>query len=806
MPRPMRGRNTENAKASSLRPSAEGLQAVGMPESVTTLPPGDKYAGTDLRGSRRYIFTLRDGQLLLLGYRDEGQQKSTFVTVEQILFSVEGGIRAIVPVGQFLVVSTNDGQELLLFSDGVYTLLGKHPSFPDIVFGTTERTTINAEMPACKLRGNYPTWSGSLQAEDVSTLSRAALRSLSAAQATATAQGMRINPTIIRTALRLHDGSLLWSESASIVGDRSAALSTLADATEDEAGTYRTDVASFSLTAWKLSATLVQANLGTWKRLIKAVEIYATEEIPVCGDTVRFRCETSQTGEKRHYLRATADTALTKALLSSLPTQTKLHQVAVVTDLEAMESGKMQGRGIRPATDGSGGELHSRTFAIEFMHRPSAAEYAPKAHPFAAGEITPIGTRLIAGNISHRLPYPMQAASLWNPSGLTTGRASVNIAVRIPTGNKVATVASTTATSTFSTKLNGLLCYPDRRATTATITVLTNGKYYRCEQQLSPAPTGNFAYATDLDGFELQPVEKGTFTGSSEIWQNDEGAVMACLDNNPLLWENCEKARCRGVTALCPSFAYGNSWQLGRHPCYLFATDGIYLLSFDKYGTCTDASLISSRHLYPGIAPAVTTDSVTFADSQGRICRLTNAKVKPTDIYVSDITGIAYCRAFDELWVTQKTAATIVTADNSSYIRPMPGLIVHASPFGSLLSDGNQLYDTDRETAGTTAVELVTQPIPIPRGSTVSNIVWDIVADNTDLQLSVFGENGRSYHGEMLSRLHVAGNLRAPLFHKIVAPQRRTVRLSVAGTLPTGTEIRTFMLELTDGGSARRLR
>lgn len=804
MPRPMQGKNTENAKATSLRPSAGGLQTTGMPELVTTIPSGDEFVGTDLRGSRRYIFTLREGQLLLLGYRDEGQPELAFTTVEQFMFPVEGHIKGSVPVGQFLAVFTDDGQELLLFRDGEYIHLGKSPAFPDIVFGTTDHTVINAGIPAYKFRGSYPRWEGSLQAEDATTLSRAALRSLSAAQSRAAAQGMRANPAIIRTALRLHDDSLLWNDSASVVGAQPAPLSALADATEDESGTYRTEAASFSLTAWKLSAILLQANLGEWKRLIKAVEIYATEEIPVCGDTVDFRCETAQTGEKSRYLRVTADATLTSASLSALPTQTSLRRVAVITDLEAMERGILSGQGIRPASEGSG-ELHSRTFAIEFMPQPFIAEYSPKCPPFAATAIASIGTRLVSGNISFRLPSPPQAASLWHSSGLTSGRAAVNIAVHISTNNTEAIMASTTATNAFSTKLNGLFCYPDRRATSATVTVLANSKYFRCELPLTPSPTGNFSYASDLSGFELQSVEKGSFTGSSDIRHEDEGAVVACRDNNPLLWENCEKARCRGVTALCPSFAYGNSWQLGRHPCYLFATDGIYLLSFDKHGTCTDASLISSRRLYAGTAPAATTDGIAFADSQGRICRLTGAKVKPTGICVSDVTGIGHCRAFDEIWATQKTAATIVTADNQSYTRPMPGLIVHTSPFGTLFSDGDRLCEAEREEAGPTAIELLTPPIPISSGKMVSNVVWDIVADDADLQLSVFGEHGRSCHGEMLSRLRAIGHLRAPLPHRIIAPRRRTLRLSVDGTLPAGSEIGPFRLELTDDGSARRL-
>ncbi len=85
-------------------------------------------------------------------------------------------------------------------------------------------------------------------------------------------------------------------------------------------------------------------------------------------------------------------------------------------------------------------------------------------------------------------------------------------------------------------------------------------------------------------------------------------------------------------------------------------------------------------------------------------------------------------------------------------------------------------------------IELRSAQIPTD-GLRLKAVEWDAVADKADARFAVYGENGHSCHGELLSRLRMRGQIGAPFVHRVVAPRVRDCRLEIKGVFPAGTAI-----------------
>lgn len=783
----MRPSDGTEAIAVNLRPTERGLAAVGMPLQIADAGTDTRFIGNDRRGNRLYFFAQRQGNVLLAGYRDDGID---FVPAEKALFTTTATVKSIASAGDFVLINTSEGLEYLHYDQGGYEHMGSI-EFPVFAFGTTDMAELSETIASYPLEGSYPGWHGTMMPDDATTLARSALNAVKKLHARAKAGQRCMQPLLLRTALRLWDDSLLWSAEATVTGNDYAPPETLANATAPSTDTFRIESSALSLKAWKPAATVVASGIGKWKPFVKAVEIYAATVEPV-PDSVSFRCETKQQGSTAYYLRIATEATGSCNIRRTLPHQKQLQLVASISDLDALQGGILRADGITPVSDGAGSQLTGRTFALDMPASKTTASYEPPLPGFAPEALSAIGNRWFAGNATFRLPQPPRFASLWDTNALKSGVASVFVTVELNTSAGMATVASSTVTDIWAEQLNGFACYPDSRAVRMTVTVIAGGQTRQWSAPLAPSPCRKFAYAIapDANGFALSSTTTQPLPERSNAEWSEPGTLLASATGNPLQWKRCPKASCRGIRAVLPAFGYGSAWQSGRHPAYLFATDGIYLLSFDTKGECSGANLISARQIPGQEAAASTSDGAVFVDSNGEVCRLNRSKASPTGIIVANATAAGYSPRYHEIWIENAEGKTIVTADNSFYLCTASGSLRHFSGI-SYLEIGQLLHALDKEMEGDVLVTYRAFPTETPCGTRLRTVVWDIVADEADLALSVYGENGRSCHGELFSSLHAAGNLRAPLRHRLIAAPARTIRLSVSGKIPAGTEIRT---------------
>lgn len=538
--------------------------------------------------------------------------------------------------------------------------------------------------------------------------------------------------------------------------------------------TISTDIAGITLSAtmWQPTLHLVSSGLGHWQPFVKAVEIYATEEV---GDfsTMRFRCEQSQTGQKTYHLRMRAENDTSAQLRQSAEAQ-EMRLVASITDTKALQEGTVAGSNL---TDIGGGKV-----AVAVLRQSTAVAWQPTPSRFTANTLDTVGTSLFAGNLVRHLPDAPHFLSVVDATTLKNGVASTYVSVDIATEAGNATITRSALLEQYSLQTTNLVSYPDSRAHRLTLIVVAGGQRYSRTIPLTPSATGNYAYATRPGGFAIQPDTSSSVppTTARSVAQP---TTLLHSTGNPLQWTECTRADNAGVHGVMPTLRYGATWIIGRSPVCLLSADGIRLLSFDTSGRCTASTRISQRIVASSRLAAVTENGLAFIDSNGQLCRYEGTRVTSTGVTVPSAEGLVYSASHGELLV-YGGGKTMAVAPDNTFTHRTSRYQSHAS---GLLSDSDNVYDPDIEEKSAQAVELRTDQTELPFRLRLAQ--WHIDASDADVRLTVYAENGYSCHGEMVSSQRLRGAVRAVVRQRVAMPRSRTVRFGLQGSLPSGTRI-----------------
>lgn len=538
--------------------------------------------------------------------------------------------------------------------------------------------------------------------------------------------------------------------------------------------TISTDIAGITLSAtmWQPTLHLVSSGLGHWQPFVKAVEIYATEEV---GDfsTMRFRCEQSQTGQKTYHLRMRAENDTSAQLRQSAEAQ-EMRLVASITDTKALQGGTVAGSNL---TDIGGGKV-----AVAVIRQSTAVAWQPTPSRFTANTLDTVGTSLFAGNLVRHLPTAPHFISVVDATTLKNGVASTYVSVDIATEAGNATITRSALLEQYSLQTTNLVSYPDSRARRLTLIVVAGGQRYSRTIPLTPSAIGNYAYATRPGGFAIQPDTSSSVppTTARSVAQP---TTLLHSTGNPLQWTECTRADNAGVHGVMPTLRYGATWIIGRSPVCLLSADGIRLLSFDTSGRCTASTRISQRIVASSRLAAVTENGLAFIDSNGQLCRYEGTRVTSTGVTVPSAEGLVYSASHGELLV-YGGGKTMAVAPDNTFTHRTSRYQSHAS---GLLSDSDNVYDPDIEEKSAQAVDLRTDQTELPFRLRLAQ--WHIDASDADVRLTVYAENGYSCHGEMVSSQRLRGAVRAVVRQRVAMPRSRTVRFGLQGTLPSGTRI-----------------
>lgn len=784
------GCNLDQRNLINIRPLGNGTAIVtGKPEAITYLEPSDAFVGSDKRGEREYFFITRQGNLLLLGFISS---TGGFEFVEKDYGNI-GNISDFSVSGDFIIISTDSGLKYLYFSNNDYEFLGNRIEFPELSFGTVNSSDISVKMPAVTLVDTYSTWAGDLLPHDKETLTKLTKSAFNQIKQIAKTEMRFIQPVLIKVALRLFDGSLLWSPDTYFVGEGYAQVNTLAAAHFSANGVSAIASADIKVKAWKPSVSIIQPGLGAWRKVVKAVEIYSTEEQDTLA-TPSFRCETSQTGDRLNSLRIMSDKASVSHALKTLPELDKYKLLATISNIDAFMKGKLV-----PLEEATG-VVHTisknTTYKVEAITSGKPATPREPIFPSRAEVLSTIANKCFAGNIGYSLPQPQNYLSLCSLKEVRNEMASVNIAVDVITSSGKKTIAYASLMEAWSPSLLPVITYPDPRAVKITILATVAGKGYRFSTDLQPSSSGEFAYAisSNLEKFRLAETANMSQITSDDFIEWKAADLLVSGNGNPMIWQRCDKAHNKGVIAISPAFGYGSSWLLGRHSAYLFAIDGIYLLSFDKNG-CSGATLVSQRQAKSSKTVTATTKAIAFADKRNNICILSGNKESPIGISVSDVSAVGYSLLFDEILLQTVTGISAI-AKCGLYHKQFGNMELATVGENAFFTDRNFIYSVDKEIETIIDVEAKSGSFDIPEGKYISTVDWNVISPNASIVLTVYGDNGIRCHGEKISSLTAKGYIGYPIRHRLPFAIKRTARFEVKGTLPSFTQISPTAIEI----------
>lgn len=765
------------AEVVGLRSCGNRMEVAGDPAVVTYMAETDRLVGIDVREGRQYYFIVRENAgLVLLGHRADG----VFVFDEQALFPVAGNVTGMASAGELTIFGTSEGLKYLHYVSGKYSFLGGEIEMPSFAFGVKSQGVMSLPLQALELSGDYPAWTGStLTAADDNRAAGNFRKAVVSMLQSASRRGSRILPMLLRVGLRLWDDSLMWSGEMAAVGQGLWHPDVLREVAADADGNRVVGESVLTAEAWKPSIAIVSSGIGAWKPFVKAVEIYACD-VDDSDFEVEIRKEQSQTGSPSCFLRMSATWRDGCRLLSDAAEMGKFRLLTAITDIEAFLQGKISGEGVTEIAAGTWA-VDAHLSGAEIAWSPRTAEFSPKVFASAGGY-------LAAGNLTVKRRLPPHFLSMCDGSRLVEGMASTFVAVTLATPEGEAVVTRSELTERYSEKLTGCVGYPDARAIKMEVIAVAGGKSFRAEIALRPSSSGNFAFAVSTDGFMLSVVDAVAVPESSNVDSRCESALFVAPCSMPMQWQPCEGIGSGSIIAVSPSFRYGSSWTLGRSPLCLFSADGVRLLSFDSRHRFTAATLIS-RHVAPdGKCICPTAAGLAFADTHGEVCRYEGSKVVSTGIVVENVVGVGYSVRFDEIWVLAADGVVVVDGENKFYRRRMKIENLVNSDAGTILCESSSLLAIEEENERDMEIELRSAQIPTG-GLRLKAVEWDAVADKADARFAVYGENGHSCHGELLSRLRMRGQIGAPFVHRVVAPRVRDCRLEIKGVFPAGTAI-----------------
>lgn len=775
--------NPNQQELTNMRPVGAGtLAAVGNPEITTYLALGDSLVGCDLRGNSQHLFVLRDGYLLYLGHTVEGEE---FYFNETTLDKMEG-VSGFASVGDFVVISTSDGMRFLRYADGEYTYLGGAVDFPQFAAGTAASMVLSQTVMGRTLENYYAKWSGTLLPDDFSDLTKSVKTAVDAIKKEAKAQSCCINPITIRIALRLFDDSLIWSDQLLIAGSRFVVPEALANVDMLNVGSYAINDFQLTVPVWKPSLTLLSPGIGKWRDLVKAVEIYASEEYDIIGEPT-FRCEASQTGETKYYLRVSADDSAATTAKADMTATNKFFLIKSVSDIDAFVEGKITDLNLVP--NDASGSLSESSYVVDATRYGNAVAMSPFRVPYSAEVVSTVGNQCFVGNLVTALPSAPSLLSLANPAHFESAYTSAEVVVLVKTSNGIEQVINSSIINHWSSRLAALVTYPDARATKMIVTASLKGKTYRAEIPLTPSATGNYAFAQQEGGFIMQETSLNLFFAGTSCREVSESALWMTDNSNPLVWNKCDKAQNRGVRAISPSLGYGSSWLLGKHSVYLFATEGIYLLSFNKSG-CSGATLVSLRQIADQSAVTLIANGVAFVDTAGNVCRLSGSKESVTGIVVTNAATIGYSAAYNEILIDNGEKITVICADNTYYHRAFRSARLVNISSATFLVDSIYIYSLEAETDSVVDVCIRSPEYTLEPRRRLRHIAWSIIGDSIKADVAVTLSNGKSNTRKYIAKLSTTGTTVQPLFHKLIAPFAITCRLSIEGKMHSNTIVR----------------
>lgn len=409
----------------------------------------------------------------------------------------------------------------------------------------------------------------------------------------------------------------------------------------------------------------------------------------------------------------------------------------------------------------------------------------------------------LRANPSTPLPKPTGVPALAAVLADAEGDWKGAVAVTLRRGDFPETlVTRTDASRACPVSLGPLLVYPDPDATELSVSMLRpDGSAVARTFPLTPIPEAGVAYWIDPAiarvalpkapfGFEV-PLE--SFNGSPAVngvdvfvGEADTPAGSASFDAEVVAMADAPRSR--------------SSWDFSRRRVLCFGSGGTEVLTIGADGVVRSRTLADRRPVLSpdAVARAGGKDGASVLAVAGDdLIRVSGTRIE-TLLPRCRAARPGWCARFDEIWLFGgDLGPRRLTADGEIIDACLPGISSDARCAlwrGRLLiGSGGRLYDAATEDA----------PAALPFSLSFETAVGarpralraDLAAGEIDGTISVEGHDGSEIFGPLAAFI-AKGQVNRAMRFPLIAPSRRFLRLSVAGTASPDLRVNGLSLEI----------
>lgn len=588
-PRLLSVEGDEACNLGSRRPGT--LEAIMAPELLAATRQRPCFS--DTRAGRVFLFTLSEEGMLSLEFalNPDG-------TVEPIgddLLTIAPGDCTAARVGDFLIVRDAEGTLHYLmwqYSAGKYVAVGGVPVLPKPEVFVTDEYPLPGSVDAYRFPSAVSDLRAGVSDEIAAALIQRTRMAIDRAREDARQSGYWTAPVLVRYAVRLWDGTLLFLSAPVAVApvpfaepQRVQLPLVAADGKFTGTGT-----GSFSISAYRFGVTLDLSMLQQWRDVISTVEIWVSEDIATYDPTATGSVVSpSNVSSPSLWVRTPqlSESVLTTQLLSG--------GYECVATFDAC-AGNVELLLNRPAES-----------------VPTRTGHEAPAQPVVSAEaVCGHGGFLHLGGYRRRQPLPMMPQG--EPTASQSARCSVT--VRLSSLGVESTISAEGTVVADDGVITPLLWYPDRAATEITIRLTyPDGRLYeKCfslsplsEEQAAIFPTGT------LKGVPLSRVQSLSEIPPQGAPRAAVTSLLTMARGNPFA-DNCATPYAGGYISHIEAQRSGGG-AYTRQYIYLFTDAGIVALTHDMDGRHRNCRPISGRSVsFPKRVAAADTALFALAD------------------------------------------------------------------------------------------------------------------------------------------------------------------------------------------------
>lgn len=768
---------------------------------------------------RQHLISIKEHTLYHEADISTSDKKTT--AIDRELITLDDDMSSITSLGNTLIVTTSSATYYMLHQDAGYKILGQQPPMPIIRFHEIAKGNESSYIEATTFPGEMKISA----TNNINTFTDLVLGAFYKIRDKAYEKFHFIQPSMIRYALRLYDGSRIYPSAPILLHGAAyreiACNRTVGFTYDDTSDTSTMEAFLLNIATYGIEYTIDTCNLQEWSDIICGIDFFISREAGLIEDR-RIDDGIFQTEEEnRKTYRYTLPCIKREDLEQEVRNQSLFYKLASI-DLEEIKTGVTR----------------------EIVHdiRPDNIIYQPMLETDTAC-FASIGAnksyvhngRLHLADISRRRYEGYPATLFAHIYNTNHGNAPAYIRTIIKELNgSTKEVVSYNTIPGFDSKLSPLLSYPDAHTVSMEIVIRYDGYEYRKTFNLTSVDNENRAsyihpYLEDINVTDWNKTAITTDnidnfpTQSSSYSRRTHNEMIVSQPLNPFIFTSdlsytVSNGTIAGMASTTTALSQG---QYGEFPLYVFTDQGIWGMQIGEgnvcYARCTlinNAGIDKEMPVAPAVSNIIYRSGCYLASIDGSTCKtLLSLAQSKQENFINQIPGLL---KESNLSHTDNTALIDYFGDkisvgclhrhnelifcNPAYCYcivlhlPSGHLYRMDKPIRNLIqsndkllaqSYNNAIYDLSREIDATSVICLITEALqPLPDTYTrLRQIMLRMSCSHADIAIRIIASHEPDGTYGVIYKATYNGTIAGHLPLKICAPPYKYYRIIINGSV-----------------------